>query len=209
MPYFDLNRSYADVRDRGRGKSGFVDASMDFGQGLRILQQDPWEMLVTFIISQRKSMPAIATSVEALCEKFGEPIALPGGEEAVAFPTAEALVATTDDDLRACSLGYRAPYVADAARRVVDGDLDLDAAAAMGDVELFEYLQTVHGVGKKVANCVCLFGFGRTSLVPVDVWIARAIDERCDGCDPFAQYGADAGIMQQYVFYYMTQTRGK
>jgi N-glycosylase/DNA lyase len=182
---------------------------MDYGQGLRILNQDPWEMLVTFIISQRKSMPAIASAVEALCKKFGEPVASPNGGKVQSFPSAGALAMASEEDLRGCSLGYRAPYVLDAARRVVSGDLDLALAAHMEDIELFEYLQTVHGVGKKVANCVCLFGFGRTSLVPVDVWIARAIDEHCDGRDPFAQYGADAGIMQQYVFYYMTQTRGK
>jgi N-glycosylase/DNA lyase len=229
-PYFDLQRSYRDIRKRAAASSDFIDITMDFGRGLRILKQDPWEMLVTFIISQRKSMPAIASAVDALCRRFGQPITEKHASGlsdskfaegmarllnastaygAFAFPTPEALAAATQEELRACSLGYRAPYVADAARRVVSGELDLERAAKMDDQALFEYLQTVHGVGKKVANCVCLFGFGRTSLVPVDVWIARAIDAHCDGNDPFAQFGQDAGVIQQYVFYYMTQTRNK
>lgn len=203
-PYFDLGRSYRVIRERAEGENAFVDIAMRFGRGIRVLDQDAWEMLVTFIISQRKNIPAISKSVNLIAERYGTPIETEF-ETIHSFPTPQQLAGATEEDLRDCSLGYRAPYVADAVRAVRSGDLDLSALEDLGDEELFEALQTVHGVGKKVSNCVCLFAYGRMSLVPVDVWIARAIDEECEGKDPFVAFGADAGIIQQYVFYYMTQ----
>lgn len=212
-PYFDLDRNYANIRKEALNacspeNKAFIENSIDAGYGIRILNQDAWEMLVTFIISQRKNMPAIAKSVEAISNKFGEPITT-DRETIYAFPTAEALAQATEDDLRKCSLGYRAPYVLDAARKVTSGDLDLQAISTMQDDELFEKLQMVHGVGKKVANCICLFGYARHALVPVDVWIARAIETECCGVDPFEQFGEYAGIIQQYVFFNMTNPQEK
>lgn len=206
VPYFDLDRNYASIRADHEGGSSFIDAAMDFGCGVRVLRQDAWEMLVTFIISQRKNIPAISKSVNMIAEKFGRPVRT-GYETVYTFPTPEELSRATEQDLRDCSLGYRAPYVMDAIRQVCSGQLDLAEADALSDQDLFEQLQCVHGVGKKVANCVCLFAYGRTSLVPVDVWIARAIEEDCQGDDPFAAYEGIAGIMQQYAFYYMTNRK--
>lgn len=224
-PYLDLSRNYAAIRKRAQGKNDFIDEAMGYGKGLRILLQDPWEMLITFIISQRKNMPAIASAVELISQRFGDVIDVMsdpsvaeflvkhGCEDAAldlhSFPRPEQLASASEKDLRDCSLGYRAPYIHETARQVISGDVDLNALAALSDAELFEQLQKAHGVGAKVANCVCLFGFGRTSQVPIDVWIARAIDEECEGVDPFAQYGEDAGVMQQYVFFYMTDRNRK
>lgn len=204
--YFDLGRDYSAIRAACEGRNAFVDEAMGYGRGLRILKQDPWEMLITFIVSQRKNMPAIASAVEQLAQRFGSPVATERGT-VHAFPTPEQLAAASEDDLRACSLGYRAPYIAETTRQVLSGELDLAALADADDDALFEELQKARGVGAKVANCVCLFGYGRTSQVPIDVWIARAIQEECEGVDPFAQFGDNAGIMQQYVFYYMTDRR--
>ena len=203
--YFDLDRDYAGIRAEMKGRHGFIDESMACGAGIRILRQDPFEMLVTFIISQRKNIPAIASSVEKLCEKFGKKIKS-DREELYSFPTPEALMAATETELKACSLGYRAPYVADAAFRVATGKTDLHGLYKLSDEDLFDELIKVHGVGKKVANCICLFAYGRVAMVPVDVWIARAIEERCDGVSPFDLFGEYAGIMQQYIFYYMRTT---
>lgn len=224
-PYFDLARDYSRIRKLARGKNDFIDEAMGYGKGLRILVQDPWEMLITFIISQRKNMPAIASAVELISQRFGDAIDVSsdpsvaeflkehGCEDAArdlhAFPRPEQLAAASESDLRNCSLGYRAPYIHETAQQVVSGEIDLDALGALSDTVLFEELQKAHGVGAKVANCVCLFGYGRTSQVPIDVWIARAIDEECEGVDPFAQYGEDAGVMQQYVFFYMTDRNRK
>ena len=199
--YFDLNRSYSSIYYEEHKKHDYVRKAMDCGRGIRILRQDPWEMLVTFIISQRKSIPAIMGSVEALADKYGHPIETEYGT-VNSFPTADEMAHASVDDLKKCSLGYRAPYIYDAVQRVISGSLDLHAIADYDDEELFRELQTVQGVGKKVANCICLFGYGRIARVPVDVWIARAVEEDCCGKDPFLLFGNNAGIIQQYIFYY-------
>ena len=208
FPYFDLGRNYAAVRLRARGKHAYVDAAMEEGAGLRILRQDPWEMLITFILSQRKSIPAIAAAAESLAQRWGTPIRTER-ETLFTFPSPAQLAAATEAELRECALGYRAPYVLDAVRKVSGGALDLEALRELEDEELFQKLQTVRGVGKKVAECVCLFGYGRLCRVPVDVWIQRAIREKCGGCEPFSRYGDDAGVMQQYVFYAMRREKGR
>ncbi|MCR5656976.1 MAG: DNA-3-methyladenine glycosylase 2 family protein [Butyrivibrio sp.] len=220
--YFDLDRNYGAICKKEYGKNDFVDKTIDFGRGLRILKQDKWEMLVTFIISQRKSIPAIASAVEKICERFGEKIEtdvlmegcgsqdgcdLKAGQSLVretiySFPRPKKMLSATPEDLAACGLGYRAPYVRDAVEKVCSGELDLDALDLASDDELFESLMSVHGVGKKVANCVCLFAYMRTSRVPVDVWISRAIEEEFGGEDLFPMYGENGGIIQQYVFYF-------
>lgn len=199
--YFDLDRCYSELFDKEYHKHPFADEAMAFGRGLRILRQEPWEMLVTFIISQRKSIPAIATAVEALSTQYGHYIAT-DRETLRAFPSPQELKMVSIKDLERCSLGYRAPYVFDAIQKVLSGTLDLQSLYKKGDNDILESLQQVHGVGKKVANCVSLFAYGRTSCVPVDVWISRAIEDECDGISPFPLFEEHAGIIQQYIFYY-------
>ncbi len=199
--YFDLSRNYESIRKNAAAENDFVRKAIDAGTGIRILRQDAWEMLITFIISQRKSIPAISKAVESLSEKYGQKL-VTGYETVYTFPTPQELVRATEEELRSCGLGYRTAYVMDAAGKIASGSIDLSALASYDDDALFTELLKIHGVGKKVANCVCLFGYGRSSSVPVDVWIARAIDEECQGHDPFAAFGNAAGIIQQYVFYY-------
>ena len=199
--YFDLDRDYSAIRAREKGRHPFIDSAMECGKGIRILRQDIWEMLVTFIISQRKSIPAIRKAVETLAEKYGEP--LQGKDETVyAFPTPEKLASVPMEELKACGLGYRAPYVYDASQKVASGELKLDMMEREYEDIVFDQLKEVHGVGKKVANCVMLFGCGMVSRAPVDVWIAKAIEEEFDGKNIFDEIESDAGIIQQYIFYY-------
>ena len=200
-PYFDLERSYGSLRRRWAGQAGFAQQALDYGQGIRVLQQDPWEMLITFILSQRKSIPAIRTGVELLAERFGQVVDT-GTERVSLFPPPAQLAAAAESDLRDCGLGYRTRYIQHAAQAVASGALDLKSLALLPDETLLAKLMEMDGVGKKVANCVALFGYGRTALAPIDVWIARLIQEDFDGQDPFPQYGAEAGILQQYFFYY-------
>ena len=200
-PYFDLQRNYRAVRGGITGDP-FMQAAAESGRGVRVLKQDPWEMLVTFIISQRKSIPAIQKAVEALARSFGKPLQTQR-ESLFAFPTPEALQGAGVQALAQCGLGYRVPYVQDAAHRVCDGTLRLDCLAEMSDDGLLSELKQVKGVGDKVANCVMLFAYGRTARVPVDTWIKKIMQERYGGKDPFAAYGENAGIMQQYAFYYV------
>lgn len=199
--FFDLQRSYSDLFILESGKHSFVDEAMTKGRGLRLLRQDPWEMLITFIISQRKSIPAIAKSVEALSERFGHDV-VTEKETLKAFPSAVEMESATEEELSKCGLGYRVKYVADAIRQVNCGNLNLESLAKLPDNLLLEELMKVYGVGKKVANCIALFAYGRTACVPIDVWILRAIENECGGISPFSLYGDNAGIIQQYIFYY-------
>lgn len=202
-PYFDMDRNYSAIREKYRGRNEFTDRCMEEGKGLRILRADPFEMLITFIISQRKNIPAISASVEKICRRYGHVIAEGSDGDIYSFPTAEEMFRADEEGLSECSLGYRTPYILDALQRVRDGRLDLKGMEMMDDQQLFDTLCTVKGVGVKVANCVELFGYARTSRAPVDVWIQRAIDQHYEGKNPFPEYGSDAGIIQQYIFYAM------
>lgn len=199
-PYFDLDADYAAYRARILKRDKFLQCAAEYGAGLRILRQEPFEMLVSFIISQRKSIPAIRTAVEALCTRFGSPLDTPEGT-AYAFPTPPQLAAASPEELAACGLGYRAPYVQDAARRTADGTLDLAALAELSDEQLLEQLQTVCGVGVKVASCTALFAYHRLGALPVDVWIERVLRQVYGGQWP-RRYQPCAGVLQQYIFYY-------
>lgn len=199
--YFDIKRDYRSIYEMEHGKHEFVQKAMDCGRGLRVLRQDPWEMILTFIISQRKSISAISRSVEALAKRYGHQIETEY-EVIHTFPTPEEIGQATAEELKECGLGYRVPYIVDAIEKVTSGNLDLNVISGYSDEELFQELQTVYGVGKKVANCICLFAYGRTACVPVDVWIERAIQKECGGESPFSLFEENAGIIQQYIFYY-------
>ncbi len=205
-PYFDLDRSYSVIFDTERDRNEFTRRAMDYSRGLRVLNQDSWETLITFIISQRKNIPAISKAVETLCSRYGQKLDT-GRETLFTFPAPEELSRVSEEELRDCGLGYRAPYVADAAARVAGGKTDLKAISGLCDEDLLAELQKIRGVGKKVANCVALFAYGRTGCVPVDVWISRAINDDCGGKSPFPEFGENAGIIQQYVFYYERNRR--
>ncbi|MCM1090226.1 MAG: DNA-3-methyladenine glycosylase 2 family protein [Butyrivibrio sp.] len=204
-PYFDLGRNYANIR-RNAASDSFMSKAMEAGTGIRILRQDPWETLISFIISQRKNIPAIKKSIEAMADAFGEKTRTEY-ESLSLFPTSDSLRHATLPELSACSLGYRVPYIQDAATRLAGSPELLEAWAALDDDTLFTTLKTIKGIGDKVANCVMLFAYARTSRAPIDTWIAKLIDEEYDGVNPFPKYGENAGIMQQYAFYYMQQNK--
>jgi N-glycosylase/DNA lyase len=195
--YFDLDTDYAAMLAAAPAGDGFLARALTAAHGLRILRQDPWETLCGFILSQRKNLKAIRTGMEALCEACGAPVL---GTARRAFPTPHRLAAMDEPALRALGLGYRAPYLLDAARRVADGRLNLDLLAALPDGLLQAALLTVSGVGVKVADCVMLFAYHRLSRAPVDVWIRRVIDCAYGGVSPYEGYGPFAGVYQQYQF---------
>ncbi len=205
-PYFDLDRCYADVRASIPAGDPFLTKAASFSRGIRILRQDPWEMIISFIISQRKTIPAIRRSIEMLCERFGRTLDCGGQPSAFpairAFPSPEALAAASADELSACSLGYRVPYIMDAAKKIASGQIDPEALYDCSYEKRMEILKSIFGVGEKVANCICLFGYGCTSAAPVDTWIRKVIDTVYAGKEPFSAFGDNAGIVQQYVFYY-------
>ncbi len=203
--YFDIASDYAAIRAQADPGDVFLRRACDFGAGIRMLRQEPWEMLVSFIISQRKNIPAIQYCIEALCSRYGEPIES-GGERFFAFPSAQTLAALDESHFLACSLGYRAKYVLAAARMVAAGTLNLSAIASCSDEALYAALLAVPGVGEKVANCVMLFGYHRLARFPRDVWINRIEEREYGGAFPTARYPDTAGALQQYIFYYARST---
>ena len=200
VPYFDLEHNYLRIRQAIPNSDTYMQSAARSGRGIRILRQDPWETLITFIISQRKSIPAIKASVELLAAGFGEIINTPY-ETLYTFPSVSQLEKADNQDLIDCKLGYRVSYVKDAIAKVLRGCLDLPGLSGLPDMDVFNALKTVRGVGDKVASCVCLFSYGRTGVAPVDTWIHKIIACEYSGVDPFPAYGEVAGIMQQYAFY--------
>ena len=195
--YFDLDTDYESMTASIDPDDCYLCGCAEYGRGIRILRQDPWEMLITFIISQRRSIPSIKTCVERLCRRYGRKIE----GDIYAFPSPDELSEAGLDDLADCGLGYRSEYVYLACRDVCSGALDLDAMKELSDGELFQRLTALRGVGPKVANCVCLFGFHRISAFPVDVWIDRVLKEHYPEGFPMDRYDGYAGVMQQYMFY--------
>ena len=200
--YFDLGTNYAQIRRdvenfaAGKPYEKILHDAIDFGKGIRILRQEPFEMLISFIISQRKNIPAIRSSVEKICERFGRRVG-----EVYLFPRVEELADATIDDLTGLGLAYRKAYIAEAVEKVSSGAIDFKELKTFSDIDLTEELKLITGVGDKIANCVALFAYHRVDRVPVDVWIKRAIDEDFGGENIFSKFGKNAGILQQYIFY--------
>ena len=200
--YFDAELDYESIRKMPDKKDKFLKGAAAAGEGIRIIYQEPFETLITFIISQRKSIPAIKTSVERICAAVGRKIP---GTDVFDFPTSKELSLLGADELSACGLGYRAPYIHSAAESVYHGDTDLEKLHGVSDEELLESLMSLSGVGVKVANCTALFGFHRLDLFPIDVWIQRALDTYYNGTFPLEKYRPYNGIMQQYIFAFRGQ----
>ena len=174
---------------------------MERAGGIRILRQEPWEALCSFIISQNNNIPRIKKIIRTLSEKYGEAFTA-FGETYHAFPTPEALSAAGEDELKSCGTGFRARYILDAAKKVSSGEIDFSVIQSMDDEEAAKYLMTICGVGAKVAACTLLYGFHRTAAFPIDVWIKRVLDKYYPGGIDISSLGAYAGIAQQYLFYY-------
>ena len=180
----------------------FLEKAVNFSQGIRLLHQDPWESLITFIISQRNSITRILQVVENLCWTAGTA----AGNGLYYFPSPSELLAINLDKV---GLGYRLPYIVSAAQLVKDGVIHLERLqAGLCDSSMaLQELVTIPGVGIKVAACTALFGLGHRDVFPVDVWIERAMQEANITMEDVKGFGEHAGIIQQYIFYYMTHRK--
>jgi len=198
--YFDLGKNYSQIR-----KSLCVDDYMrdatEYGKGIRILNQDRWEALCSFIISQCNNIPRIKKIVEALCSHFGDETELEGNIYHT-FPFAERVAKLTVSDLAPLRCGYRAPYIIGAAQAVDSGKLDLEALSSTTLDEARNALKTLNGVGDKVANCAILFSLRIEDAFPIDVWMKKAINEHYNGKLDTGIFGGHSGLAQQYMFYY-------
>jgi len=199
--YFDMDTDYSGIMNMVDNEDQFLKEAVRYGSGIRILRQDPWEMLISFIISQRKSIPAIRTSVERLSALCGDEIDTPRGIR-YSFPAAERIAALSEGELDSCGLGYRSRYISEVAKRAAFGELDVYSMGQLTDTELKERLLGLTGVGVKVANCVMLFGYHRIDAFPEDVWIKRALSSYYPDGFPYDRYPGCGGVMQQYIFFY-------
>lgn len=203
--YFDLDTDYGRIIKNIDPEDKYLIAAGQAGSGIRILRQDLWEMIVTFIISQRMSIPRIASIVESLCEGLGNRCEN-NGKVFYSFPTPEQMA---DKDLSGFSLGYRDKYIQRLAHDVAYKDFSLDYLNEEHELrEYLDYLCSIYGVGVKVANCVVLFGMHKLDAFPIDTWISRIVEREYAGTFPVEKYEY-AGVLQQYIFYYERLLNGR
>ena len=194
--YFDLGRDYGKICKRLISDKHLKTAIGAY-PGIRILKQEPWEALCSFIISQNNNIPRIKGIIERLCLNFGDDL----GNGDFTFPSAERLATLTVEELAPLRSGFRAKYIIDAAQKVAGGEVDLKKLAVCDIDEARQELIKIKGVGAKVAECALLYGCGRVDAFPVDVWVRRimaelypeGLPECCDGVE---------GIAQQYLFHW-------
>ena len=232
VPYFDLNTDYGEIRRDiiSKTDSDWLKRAAEEAKGLRILRQEPWETLFSFIISQNNNIPRIRKIIRSICLEYGENLALKKGldscplsKEGVcpsedlckgcgacfSFPTAAA-VAKDPEGLLPSHPGFRYKYLIDAAKRVSEGETDLKRISAEKSYEYtLTELKKILGVGDKVASCAALFGFGNLEAFPIDVWMKRAIEDYFDGDLDYEALGKYRGVAQQYIFHYIRNLEGK
>ena len=201
-PSFDLDLDYLQICSSLTQTHSVLAEAAKFAGGIRILRQDPWEALICFIISQNNNIPRIKGIVQRLCSNFGECIENNcSNTEYYSFPTAERLTNLTVDDLAPLRSGFRAAYILSAAQKIANGEIDLEYLRTLPMEEARKQLMTIHGVGPKVAECALLDGLHRLEAFPMDVWMKRAMSSLFPDYTP-ADFGAYAGIAQQYIFHY-------
>jgi len=193
-------------------------ASVAACHGLRLLRQEPWECLASFILSSTKQIVQIQQIVASLCGCFGTELPVPVGHEPVhGFPSAERLALASEAELRACKMGFRAPNLLKSARMIAAGEVDLARVKRLDIEEARHQLLRLPGVGNKIANCVLLFAYGFQQAFPVDVWVMKALRQlyfprrrpTAKRLLQFTQtyFGPNAGYAQQYLFHYMRTHR--
>lgn len=201
--YFDMGYDYGKVYKKlVNGDDEFLVKAAEYGRGIRILQQEPFEILISFIISQNKNIPAIKSSIEALSKMFAKEIKQ-GPLTYYPFPSPEELSKASLEELKEAKLGYRDKYIHNAANLVASGRLDLEKLKKMDHELAYKELNNIFGVGPKVANCISLYGLHHLDRAPVDLWIKRVIEEIYDNDFDWNKYQGYAGVVQQYMFYFM------
>lgn len=198
-PYFDMSRDYSLIKSKIRGTNDtYLTHAINFGYGIRILQQDPWETLISFIISQRNNISRIRRIIKELCAPYG-----------LRFPSPKELAKYSVKDFENIGLGYRARYVRNAAIVVASSSLNLEALKEMSYADALNQLKKQDGIGDKVANCIALFGLQKLEAFPIDIWIMKILEREygASAKNKLGTFNPDyfdgyAGIVQQYMFYY-------
>lgn len=209
IDYFNLKQNSEEIERQLSEKDEQLSTAVARHPGMKILKQDPWECIVSYIISARNNIPSIKRTILQLCERFGTPIDSSG---LYTFPTPESLATADIDELLKCKAAFRTRYIKETARLVYESVVDLNRLSGMELGEAKEILLTLPGVGPKVADCISLFSLGHYDAFPIDVWIARAMRHLYFGGSdiPFKtvaeyarnEFGALAGYANQHLFFY-------
>lgn len=209
--YFDLGRDYSEIKNELKVMDEYLEKATEFGKGIRILQQDGWEMLISFIISANNRIPMIQRAINNLSQKYGKFIGEYRGKKYYAFPTLEELSQASVEDIRACQTGFRDKYIKGVVDYVKENNENVLFYRRLNTDECIKELMKFNGVGPKVADCIALFGMQKYDTFPVDVWVKRVMEEfyvednlSLPKIRQFAleKFGDSAGFAQQYLFYY-------
>lgn len=213
--YFDLDTNYSKYKNIFLNTDEYLKRSVEFGYGIRILKQDLWEMVISFIISANNNIPRIKKIINAISKEYGNKIVFEG-KEYYTFPEPEALAKASVEDLRKLGLGFRDKRVYKTTRMILEKEVDLDQLKTIDDTEkIKEKLLLLDGVGEKVADCILLFALHRLDAFPVDVWVRRvmndlyihnedeeSVDKKLIRKIADEKFGDIRGIAQQYLFYW-------
>jgi N-glycosylase/DNA lyase len=215
LPYFDLRRDYGAIAAKITKGDPVMQAAVNFAPGIRILRQEPWEMLISFIISANNRIPQIMNVIKNISARYGTQI----DAQNYAFPDAKQLARASLEDLRALKTGFRDRYIVDAAHKAAAGALDMNRDTQLSTEDLRKSLMGVHGVGEKVAHCILLFGYGRTDAFPVDTWVRKVMRQYYFNGEAASaaqihnlareRFGEYSGFAQQYLFHYIRSEKSK
>ena len=224
IKYFDLERDYSKIKEE-LAQDEILKKSVDYGYGIRILNQDPFEILISFIISARNSIPVISKTIKKISEMWGEPVQY-NGNTYYTFPTLESLKDATEDEIRSTGASFRSKYIFDTVQKLykcslgIEGfeEYDLNRIKSLSDDDCHTEMQKFAGVGAKVSDCVILFSMEKYSAFPVDVWVKRAMGHFYGMPDVSLpkirmaareKFGRLSGFAQQYLFYYARENHIK
>lgn len=212
LDYFDFKRDYNQIKELLSSKDETVKNAVKYAPGIRILNQDFFECLISFIISQNNRIPMIKKVVSNISQRYGKLIGDFNNVSYFSFPSADELSKATEEELMECKTGFRAKYIIDAVQKCISGEISFEKFKDMPTDEVRKELMTIKGVGPKVADCVMLFSMGRSDAFPTDVWVKRVMSYfYFDGNDTpiktihksaYDKFGQYAGFAQQYLFNY-------
>ena len=209
--YFYLNTDYTKIKNILKNMDEHLEKATEFGWGIRILRQDPWEMIISFIISSNNRIPMIQRAIGNLSRQYGTYIGQYNGVDYYDFPTPEQLNKASIEDIRACSTGFRDKYIKSTTEAVINNNDDVYKYNSLSTEECRKELMKFNGIGPKVCDCIALFGMQKYDTFPVDVWVKRVMQEFYVDDDmslpkmrtyAIDKFGDLSGFAQQYLFYY-------
>ncbi|GAB6086377.1 DNA-3-methyladenine glycosylase family protein [Alkaliphilus crotonatoxidans] len=209
--YFDLNTDYASIKQTLAKEDAVMEQAVAFGGGIRILRQDFWEALISFILSANNNIPRIKKIIGLISQRYGQYLGTFEGKDYYSFPEAAVLKEVSKEELMACNTGYRAGYIIAAAAQLLQRQTEIDRLQEADWENCHRWLMEFTGVGPKVANCIAFFSMSKLEAFPVDVWIKRLMEHfyfKEEKPAPYIEryaktkFGQYAGYAQQYLFYY-------